>query len=156
VDVRQRAARDFPLLAVVLAGIAFSVPCAAADDFQTTAAVAPQTLDAGVVAYYFHGNLRCRTCQTIEAYSEEAIRSEFADELASGHLVWRVVNTDDPENKHFVKDFELVTKSLVLTEYRDGEVTRWENLKQVWQLVRDKEQFLEYVRSSTRRFLQED
>ena len=154
--MRRRAAGGFPLLAVVLAGIAFSVPHVAADDLQTTPAVAPQALDAGVVAYYFHGNLRCRTCQTIEAYSEEAIRSEFADELASGHLVWRVVNTDEPENRHFVKDFELVTKSLVLTEYREGEVTRWENLKQVWQLVRDKEQFLDYVHSSTRKFLQED
>ena len=154
--MRRRTAGGFPLLAVVLAGIAFSVPCAAADDLQTTPAVAPQTLEAEVVAYYFHGNLRCRTCQTIEAYSEEAIRSEFADELASGHLVWRVVNTDEPENRHFVKDFELVTRSLVLTEYREGEVTRWENLKQVWQLVRDKEQFLDYVHSSTRKFLQED
>ena len=154
--MRRRAARGFPLLAVVLAGIAFSVPCAAGDDLQTTAAVVPQALDVGVVAYYFHGNLRCKTCRTIEAYSEEAIRSEFADELASSRLAWRVVNVEEPENKHFVKDFELVTKSLVLTEYEDGEVTRWENLKQVWQLVRDKEQFLDYVHSSTRKFLQED
>ena len=154
--MRQRAARAVPLLAVVLAGIAFSVPCAAADDFQTTAAVAPQTLDVEVVAYYLHGNFRCRTCRTIESYSEEAIRGEFADELASGRLAWRVVNIEEPENKHFVKDFELVTKSLVLTEYEDGEVIRWENLKQVWQLVRDKEQFLDYVHSSTRKFLQED
>jgi hypothetical protein len=154
--MRQRAARGFPLLAIVLAGIAFSVPCAAADDLQTTTAVVPQTLDAEVVAYYFHGNFRCRTCRTIEAYSEEAIRSEFADELASGHVAWRVVNIDEPENKHFIKDFELVTRSLVITKYEDGEMTRWENLEQVWQLVRDKEQFLDYVRRSTRKFLQED
>ena len=123
---------------------------------QTTSAVAPQTLDVGVVAYYFHGNLRCKTCRTIEAYSEEAIRSQFADELGSGRLAWRVVNVDDPENEHFVEDFELVTKSLVLVHYEDGEVTRWENLQQVWELVRDKERFLDYVRSSTRGFLQED
>ena len=154
--MRQRADRRFPLLAVALAGIAFSVSCAADDDFQTTTDVAPQTLDVEVVAYYFHGNLRCRTCRAIEAYSEEAIRSEFADELASGRLAWRVVNIDEPENEHFVKDFELVTKSLVLTEYEDGEVIRWANLKQVWQLVRDKEQFFDYVHSSTRQFLQED
>jgi hypothetical protein len=154
--MRQRAARGFPLLAVVLAGIAFSVPCAADDDSQATTAVVPQTLDAEVIAYYFHGNLRCRTCRTIEAYSQEAIRSAFADELASGRLAWRVVNIDEPENKHFIRDFELVTKSLVITEYQGGEVTRWENLKQVWQLVRDKEQFFDYVRSSTRKFLQEN
>ncbi len=63
-----------------------------------------------------------------------------------------MVNIDEPENKHFVEDFELVTKSLVLAEYQDGEVIRWENLKQVWQLVRDKERFLDYVRDSTRSF----
>jgi len=152
---RQRAVRFFPLLAVVLAGIAFSVPCAADDDFQTTTAVPSQAPEVEVVAYYFHGNLRCRTCRTIEAYSEEGIRSEFADELASGRLVWRVVNVEEPENEHFANDFELVTRSLVLAEYQDGEVTRWENLKQVWQLVRDKERFLDYVRKSTREFLEE-
>jgi hypothetical protein len=151
----QWTARRFPLLAVVLAGMAFSVPCAADDDRPTTTAVAPQTLAAGVVAYYFHGSFRCRTCRTIEAYSEEAIRSEFADELGSGRLAWRVVNVEEPENEHFIEDFQLATRSLVLAEYRDGEVIRWENLQQVWQLVREKERFLEYVRSSTRKFLQE-
>jgi hypothetical protein len=153
---RRWAFRYFPLVAVALAGIAFSVSCSADDDPQTTTAVAPRTLDVEVVAYYFHGNFRCKTCRTIEAYSEEAIRSGFPDELASGRLAWRVVNVDEPENKHFVEDFELVTKSVVLTEYEDGEVTRWKNLKQVWQLVRDKAQFLDYVHSSTRKFLQED
>jgi hypothetical protein len=152
--MKQRTDRWFPLLVVALAGIAFCVSCAAGDDVQTTTDVASQTLDVEVVAYYFHGNLRCKTCRTIEAYSEEAIRSEFADEIGSGRLAWRVVNIEKPENKHFVEDFELVTRSLVLTEYEDGEVIRWENLKQVWQLVRDKEQFLDYVHSSTRKFLQ--
>ena len=153
--MRPRAVRCFSLLAVVLAGIAFSAPCAADDDLQTATAAAPQTLAVEFVAYYFHGSFRCRTCRTIEAYSEEAIRGGFADELASNHLAWRVVNIDQSENKHFARDFELVTRSLVLVEYRDGEVIRWENLKQVWQLVRDKERFLDYVRSSTRKFLQE-
>ena len=43
-----------------------------------------------------------------------------------------------------------------LITHEDGEVIRWANLKQVWELVRDKGQFLEYVHSSTREFLQED
>lgn len=154
--MRRRAAPGFTLLAVAMAGIAFFVSCAAEDDFQTTAAAAPEARDAEVVAYYFHGNLRCKTCRTIEAYSEEAIRNEFADELGSGRLAWRVVNVEEPENEHFVENFALVTRSLVLAEYEDGEVTRWENLNQVWQLVRDKERFLEYVRRSTREFLRED
>jgi hypothetical protein len=105
------------------------------------------------VAYYFHGNFRCATCRKLEAYSEEAITRGFADELGSGELEWRVVNTDEADNTHFVTDFDLVTKSLVLVEYRNGEVVRFTNLKLVWQLVGDKDGFLRYVRDSTREFI---
>ena len=105
------------------------------------------------VAYYFHGNFRCATCRKLEAYSEEAIFKGFAKDLESGALEWRAVNTDEPANKHYVQDFQLLTKSLVLVEYRDGEVARFENLKEIWQKVGDKDGFLEYVRTSTREFI---
>lgn len=108
---------------------------------------------SGFVAYYFHGNMRCATCRTIEAYSEEAITTGFADELASGHLVWMAVNTDQPQHKHFVTDFELVTKSLVLVEYHQGEVVRFKNLDKIWKLVGDKDAFLDYVDRETKEFL---
>jgi len=115
---------------------------------------APATIQSSrIVAYYFHGNLRCTTCRKLEAYSQEAITTGFAKEMESGALEWRVVNVDEPENKHFVADFELVTKSLVLVEYRDSEVARYSNLKLVWQLVGDKDGFLKYVRDSTREFI---
>lgn len=127
------------------------------------AVVVPQAVaaegEAGaseIVAYYFHGNMRCKTCRTIEAFSEEAITQGFADELSSGELAWRVVNTDESEHKHFVKDFELVTKSLVLVEYRGGEVVRFQNLKLVWKLVGDKEAFLKYVRNATHEFMEQE
>jgi hypothetical protein len=136
-----------------IALLAFLEPSAGAG--ETPSSAAPEASATETLVYYFHGNFRCKTCRTIEAYSEEAITQGFAGELASGQLAWRVVNTDEPENKHFVKDFELVTKSLVLVEYRDGEVVRFENLKLVWQLVRDKDGFLKYVRNATRKFIGE-
>ena len=109
---------------------------------------------SGVVAYYFHGNKRCSTCRKLEAYSEEAITGGFVTELESGEILWRTVNTDNAANAHFITDFELVTKSLVLVEYRDGEVVRWKNLKLIWQLVREKDGFLTYVREATGEFLE--
>ena len=136
---------------VVLAGTTLSPPAAAAGETQTTATDA----DNAIVAYYFHGNKRCSTCRKLEAYSEEAITGGFTSELESGELEWRVVNTDEDGNAHFVTDFELVTKSVVLVEYRDGEVVRWKNLKLVWQLVGDQDGFLRYVRDETRDFLAE-
>ena len=109
----------------------------------------------GVVAFYFHGNVRCATCRKIEAYADEAIHSGFSGALDNGTLAWSVVNIDETEGKHFVEDFQLVTRSVVLAEYQDGKVVRFKNLDQVWQLVRDKDGFVEYVQDEANKFLGE-
>ncbi len=106
-----------------------------------------------ITAYYFHGNFRCVNCRKIEAYSKEAIEQAFAAELEDGRLVWRVVNTDDRGNEHFVKDYELYTKSLVLVDAAKGKQVRWRNLEKVWEYLQDKPAFLKYVRDETRAYL---
>lgn len=116
-------------------------------------ATASEPATDGVIAFYFHGNARCATCRTIEAYADEAVHQGFAADLDAGDLAWRVVNLDEPENRHFVEDFELVTRSVVLAQYRDGEVVRFKSLDQVWQLVRDKQRFVAYLQDETRAFL---
>jgi len=148
------------LVALVLLGLAQPIPARAGDEVPAAidTAGSPGTTDGQqtrLVAYYFHGNYRCATCRKLEAFSEEAIMKGFPDEIASGRLSWKVVNTDEPESKHFVKDFELVTKSLVLVEYRGDEVVRFQNLKLIWQLVGDKDGFLTYVREATGEMLGE-
>jgi hypothetical protein len=116
------------------------------------AAVAP-TSGSETVVFYFHGNARCATCKTIEAYTDEAVHAAFAGELEDGAIEWRVVNVDETENRHFIQDFQLMTRSVVLAEYRAGKVVRFENLEQVWQLVRNKQRFVDYVQSKTKAFL---
>jgi hypothetical protein len=133
---------------LVMAILILALPTVASDEPQ------PES-EVQVVAYYFHGNMRCKTCRKLEAYSEEAISKGFAEKIAAGAIEWRAVNTDEPDNKHFIKDFELTSKSLVLVEYRDGEVKRWQNLKLIWQLVGDKDGFIKYVRDTTSDFLAE-
>ncbi|MCU0306084.1 MAG: nitrophenyl compound nitroreductase subunit ArsF family protein [Thermoanaerobaculales bacterium] len=107
------------------------------------------------VVYYFHGNQRCATCRKIEAYSEEAITSGFADEMVRGALAFRAVNVDEAQNKHYVQDFQLTNKSVVVVEYRDGEVSRFKNLNEIWLKVGDKEAYFDYMRDSTREFIGE-
>ena len=34
-----------------------------------------------LVIYYLHGNRRCMTCETLEAYSEEALSTKFVGSL---------------------------------------------------------------------------
>ena len=105
------------------------------------------------VVYYFHATKRCRTCRTIEAYAEEAIREGFPDRVESGDIEWRTVNLDFPENKHFIDDYELATRTVVLVDMEDGRDVRWHRLDRVWELVHDKQQFVDYIQTETTGFL---
>ena len=106
-----------------------------------------------VVAYYFHTNTRCSTCMKIEAYSHEAIEQGFPEELKNGSLEMRVINYEQPENRHFLQDYKLVSKSLVLVHTLNGKQVEWTNLRAVWQLTGRKDAFLNYVRKEVRNYL---
>ena len=114
-----------------------------------------KTQSSKVIAYYFHGTFRCSTCRTIEQYSHDAIQTYFAKELGNGKLEFRPVNIEEPGNKHFIQDYQLVTRSLVLSLMSDGKETKWKNLPDVWKLVRDKERFFQYVKDEVEIFLKE-
>jgi len=119
---------------------------------DTAPAMAPRRT---VVAYYFHASVRCVTCRTIEAYARDAIETGFAGALRSGALQWRPTNVEEPGNEHFIQDYRLVTRSLVLVDIRDGAQVQWKNLDQVWNLVGDKPAFIWYVQDEVRAYLRE-
>ena len=107
-----------------------------------------------VVAYYFRTTYRCSSCRRIEAYSREAIESGFAKELKDGTLAWRVVNVEERTNRHFIQDYQLFSKSLVLVKMKDGKKAEWKNLMKVWQLLGNREAFLRYVQVELRSYLE--
>lgn len=121
---------------------------------QSSPALESKKLDSYVVAYYFHGDVRCVTCRNMEAYADEAISQNFTGELASGTLEWRKVNVDDAAHRHFITDFNLSTRSMVLARYEDGNLTAYENLEAVWSLSGDKSAFIEYVVQKTREMVE--
>jgi len=106
-----------------------------------------------VIAYYFHGNMRCTTCRKIEAYTEESLQGGFPEELKSGKLEWRVVNVEEPGNGHFVQEYNLSTRSVILADSWNGEQEQWKNLSRVWELVGDEQAFMAYIRGETADFL---
>ena len=107
-----------------------------------------------IIAYYFHTTYRCPTCLKIEAYTKEAIETGFAKGLRDGSLVFQVINIEEPANVHFVQDYQLYTKSVVLVEFKNGKQARWKNLSKVWELVGNKEVFSQYIRDEVTLYLQ--
>lgn len=106
------------------------------------------------IAYYFYTNKRCGPCTRIEKWAEEAVTTSFKDELASGKLQWRAVNVQQAENKHYIQDFQLYSKSVIIAEYQNGKPVRHENLKDVWKLYRDKPKYSDYVAKGIKTFME--
>lgn len=114
-----------------------------------------ETRESGqLVVYYFHGEVRCRTCHKLETYAKEALEANFGEELESKDIIWRTVNADRPENGHYVKKYELVTRAVVLSRVVDGKEIRWKNLNEIWGKVNNKQSYLDYVRKNIEEFLE--
>lgn len=107
-----------------------------------------------IVATYFHGNIRCVTCRKIEAYAREAVEGGFEPAVAAGEVEFRAVNIDEEPNRHFIEDYQLVTRTLVISEEVDGAVERWARLDNVWGLVGDRTAFLKYVQGAVSEYLE--
>ena len=120
--------------------------------FQSHATVTQEK----TIVYYFHGNMRCRTCNKIESYTKDAINAGFVGELADGLLEIRIVNTDKSENEHFIKDFQLTNRSVVLVRSKGDKLEKWKNLDRIWLLVRKKQAFQSYIIEETRAFMAVD
>jgi hypothetical protein len=108
-----------------------------------------------VAAYYFHGSVRCATCANMEKYSKEAIEANFQDDLASGRLEFKAINVEERNNEHFVDDYKLYTKSLILSRIKDGKEVESKNLDKIWELVRNKQKFMDYVSGEIKEFMQD-
>ena len=107
-----------------------------------------------VIVYYFHTTYRCPTCHKIENYTKEAVETGFSQALRDGRLVFQVLNVEEAPNAHFVQDYQLHTKSVVVVDIKNGQQARWKNLTKVWELVGKKEDFLKYIRDEVNLYLQ--
>lgn len=130
-------------------------PAKAATSAKTTPKTMTDLKPDRVEVYYFHSNARCATCHHLEEYARESIETGFANDIKSGNLVFQSVNVDLPENQHFVKDFKLFTKSLILVAYKNGQHIRHVDLDKIWDYVRDRDIYQGYVQKETRALLDE-
>ena len=108
-----------------------------------------------VVAYYFYTTKRCPTCIKIEEYTKESIEANFPRLLESGSLEFHALNVEEIENEKFIEEYQLITKSVILVDYRGGERVDWKNLDKIWEYTGNREVFVDYVRDETLVFLAE-
>ncbi len=116
-------------------------------------APAAQGTNVQVIAYYFHGTIRCETCLKIEKQAREAMEARFPVEMLEKRLVFKPVNYDQPENAHFLKDYKLPCPSLVVVRQTGGKDENWKLLDKTWEHVENPLKFNEYVEGEVEKVL---
>lgn len=106
-----------------------------------------------VVMTYFRNNIRCPACKWIEALTTETAQKDLASELASGKLVFRVVDVDEPANNHYIEDYQLTTKSVILSFRADGKEQRWEDMDKIWHMLGEPDAFRAYLAEPIHKYL---
>lgn len=114
-----------------------------------------ETSRSKVVVYYLHTTARCPSCLKIEAYTAAEVTGPLAGPLAAGKLEWQVLNVEEPQNEHFVDDYKLFTKSVVVSEVVNGKEIRWKRLDKVWDYLGDQQAFMKYVDDEVRAYLKD-
>lgn len=106
-----------------------------------------------VVMTYFLIGTRCESCRKIEALARATAEDDFADELAAHKLIFRVVDTSEPANGHFLTDYKLTSKTVVISRRVDGRDNDWKDMDRVWELLDDGPAFHAYLGKQVREFL---
>ncbi|MEM2916206.1 MAG: nitrophenyl compound nitroreductase subunit ArsF family protein [Candidatus Woesearchaeota archaeon] len=96
--------------------------------------------------YHFHGTHQCYSCITVGDYAEETVKTYFADELASGKIVFGHINGELPENRDLVVKYGVTSASLWLGTYtKDGNFSAEQNTN-VWYKISNKQEYMNYLK----------
>jgi len=120
--------------------------------FPLVADAAAKT-DTKYIVYYFRTTGRCHSCIEMEKMTKQTIEKDFAKEVKSGLVEFRSVDVELSENKHYIKDYSLYTKSVIISEVKNGREVRWKNLDQIWRKLRNQADFSKYISSETSAFI---
>lgn len=121
----------------------------------TAGSPVPAFAEKTAVIYYFYTNTRCSSCKAIEEYTKAAVEKNFASDYKGWRVVFKGVNVEEGPNAHFVQDYWLNSKSVVVQKFAGVKPLKWGKLEKVWQLLGDKEAFIAYITAETHKLLDE-
>ncbi|ROL62164.1 hypothetical protein D9V86_01980 [Bacteroidetes/Chlorobi group bacterium ChocPot_Mid] len=119
------------------------------NSFLTSANKPPQY----VKVYYFHGDIRCQTCLTIEEYTTEAIKQYFSKEVDEGTVIFQVINIDKKKNQEFIDKYKLYNQALVMARFVNDKEVEWKDCPKIWETVASRDKFFNYVKNEVNKYL---
>lgn len=138
------------LLAFVLISVGFALGKHAAKS-RSNDTISPNGSGEQVAVYYLHPTFRCDTCNTIEKMTRDLLRNYYSEELAKGYMVWFL--EDFQENEVLAEKFEVAANCVVVAILKNGQVTEYVRLDQVWTKIEDPVEFNRYIQEPIQGFL---
>lgn len=106
-----------------------------------------------VAVMYFHRTQRCPTCLKMGTYTEEAVKSGFADEIKSAKVALHFIDFQDEKNAAYTKGYGVTGPTLIVAKISGKKVVEHKNLQEIWSKATDKKAFLEYVQTNVKAYL---
>jgi len=107
-----------------------------------------------LIVYYFHTEYRCWSCNQFETLTKEVLEESYRDPLKKKRVEFRLINVETNENKHFIEDYKLVTKSIILSLQKENMQIEWKNMDKIWMLVKNTEKFKSYIKEGIATYLE--
>lgn len=108
-----------------------------------------------IVVYYFHRKFRCQSCDVLESTLQRTLQVTYADQFGAGRLAMCVINVDEPENRHYLEQFQILSNSIVIVRKKSGLVSSYKTLESIWDISQDREAIDQMLRTEVAGFLSE-
>lgn len=77
----------------------------------------------------------------------------FSKEIDGAIIELKIINIDDKENEHFIKDYDLYMQAVILSKIVDDKEIMNKNLDKIWDLVENKEKYYLYIEKEIKEFM---
>ena len=105
------------------------------------------------IVYYFHSNIRCETCNTLEDFTKDAVMKYFSKEIEETSVELKITNIDEKNNEQYINKYDLYMQTVILLKIVNGKEIKFKTLDTIWDLVEDKEKYYLYIEQEIKEFM---
>jgi hypothetical protein len=95
----------------------------------------------------FHSTHRCKTCKAIEVYSKYVLTTFYVAETKSGRIIFKEINVDELQNAEIAALFQATGTALFLNVVEEGKQKHIDITNQALSTVKEKNIFVEMLKS---------
>jgi hypothetical protein len=148
--MKQKIKPTLTFVLLAFAGVTLAVQIG--KEFRS---VEPIKLAEGLNVVCTHATVRCPTCMEMERLVKGTLDEFFSDAVASGKIVLREVNYEQPEAADFADEFKIATAAVVLADVQNGKIVAGKNLvNEAWKLYTDEPAFKQMLKEQIEAMLQ--